>query len=252
MGSVFVERFSAAGEKVLVYDVSDEAVQRAKGFGATPCSSPAALARECDVVDVMVRNDKQMLDVCLGKDGVLEGLASGKVLLLHSSTQPHTTRKIAEAAAKQGIPVADACITAIPAVLRAGNGACLFGGDPQLLEQVKPHLLRLVKQVFYMGPLGCGNIAKGVRNMINISEQLLVKEGFDICEAAGITHERARAMMQHIYASRSLDGYETFQPSGPAGNLFETILPIAERAADDHGVKAPLTHLLASADAPLA
>src|SRR5262245_11831446 len=95
MGSVIVERLVEAGRQVAAYDVSAAALERAVALGAQPCASPADVGRAADVVGVMVRTDAQMLDCVLGDDGVLDGLAEGKVLLLHSTIHPSTTRQIA-------------------------------------------------------------------------------------------------------------------------------------------------------------
>src|SRR4051794_23645278 len=106
MGSVIVERFAAAGLRTFVYDVSAPALERAVALGAEPCASPAEVGRAAEVVDVMVRTDQQMLDAVLGEGGVLEGLSSGKALLLHSTIDPRTTRTIAAEARAKGVDVA--------------------------------------------------------------------------------------------------------------------------------------------------
>src|SRR5947209_5506065 len=61
MGSVFVERFVAAGVKTLAFDLSQSAMQHAQALGAEPYPSAAELAQGADIVDIMVRTDAQML-----------------------------------------------------------------------------------------------------------------------------------------------------------------------------------------------
>lgn len=252
MGSVFVELFRRAEVRTLVYDVSADAVDRAVALGAEACASPAEIARQADVVDVMVRTNEQLLDCVLGPQGALEGLTPGKVLLLHSSTLPETTRTIAAAVQPRGIVVADACITAVPAVLRAYRAACLVGGEPEVVERIRPHLLRLAPQIIHTGPLGCGNAAKILRNLVNGTESLVLHEAFQLARAAGIGSEQFLQVLNQVYASRvPLAAFEDFDPRGPASNLYDPILPSARALADTYHMAAPATRHLASADKPL-
>ena len=251
MGAVIVERFLAAGLSVVVYDVAEQAVARAKALGAVAATSPAELASQVESVSVMVRTDQQMLDAVLGPEGVLQGARAGQVLLLHSTIHPRTTRRIGEMAGPVGAAVADACIGGVPAVLRAGEAVCFAGGEAELIERVTPHLLHLVCQVVHMGPLGCGNLAKVVRNLVNLTDQLILHEGLQLTAAAGIPRGQAIEIARLIYARRVAGDDIAIDTARPAGNLFDTILPLARDLADELDVPAPLTHYLAAADPPL-
>jgi 3-hydroxyisobutyrate dehydrogenase-like beta-hydroxyacid dehydrogenase len=250
MGSVFVERFRAAGLRTVVYDVSAAAVERAVALGAESCASPEEVGATADVVDVMVRTDQQMLDCVLGDRGILQGLTPGKVLLLHSTVHPRTTRAIAVAASPRGVDVADACIGGIPEVLRAGDADILVGAAPEVLERVRPHLLRLGKEVFHMGPVGCGNVAKLMKNLVGVSERLIIGEALEIGEAAGIPYTQGLALLRHQPLALDRPD-ETFDPrdaapaQGGHRNLFEQILPPIHRLADELELDVPLTRLLA-------
>jgi 3-hydroxyisobutyrate dehydrogenase-like beta-hydroxyacid dehydrogenase len=162
-----------------------------------------------------------------------------------------TTRQIGEVASQRGVEVADACIGGVPAVLRAGEAVCFAGGEEALVERVTPHLLHVVRRVIHMGPLGCGNAAKVVRNLVNLTDQLILHEGLQITDAAGIPRARAAEMVALIYANRVLGEEIRLDPVRPAGNLFDTILPLARQLADELGLRAPLTRYLAAADPPL-
>jgi 3-hydroxyisobutyrate dehydrogenase len=254
MGSAFVERFHQAGVQTVVYDVSPAAVDRAVAQGSRAASSPAEAARLADVVDVMVLNDAQVLEVVLGADGVLEGLTAGKVLLLHSTIHPRTTLKVAEAAAKLDVEVADACITGRPPIVRAGNATCILGSPDHLLERITPHLRHLAKHVLHMGPLGCGNASKIVKNMITGSERLVIAEGLRIGEAAGVPYTKILELLHTAWHESVVEHWqEVFDPSGaspapvPSEVLFGKDIPLAEELAGDYGVDVPIVRELAAA-----
>ena len=255
MGTVIVERHRGAGLRVMAYDVSEAAMDRAAALGAEPCPSPAAVGNTADVVGVMVRTDEEMLDAVLGSGGVLEGLSAGKVLLLHSTIHPSVTRQIAAAAQAKGVDVLDACISARPDEFRAGKAACIVGGDPSVVERVRPHLEQL-GTIYYMGPLGAGNVAKIVHNLVVVSQRMILHEALQIAEAAGISYahelELLRRMPPVLAGPDEPLNPWTWVPTGHGGNLFEQILPPAHRLADELGLDLPITRLLASEGNPYA
>ena len=251
MGSAFVERFRQAGLETIVYDVSQAAVDRAVALGSRSAASPADAARQADIVDVMVLNDQQVLETVLGSGGVLEGLAGGKVLLLHSTIHPRTTLTVAEAALPRGIELADACITGRPPIVRAGNATCILGAPDHLVERITPHLLHLAKHVKHMGPLGAGNASKIVKNMVTGSERLIVAEGLRIAEAAGVPYVKILDLLRTAWHESVVQHWEdAFDASGipvRSNVLFGKDLPLAEELAADYRVDVPITRQLAAA-----
>ena len=245
-----VERFVAAGLRTNVYDVSSVALDRAVNAGAIACADAAELASASESVSVMVRTDDQMLESVLGQHGALNGLQPASVLLLHSTIHPTTTRQVAAAAVADNVAVADVCIAGVPSVLRAGEAVCLAGGDVDLIERITPLLLVLVERVIHMGPLGCGNAAKIVRNLVNQTDRLLLVEGIQFMKASGVRADAALQMLESIYSNRvrELEQAVHAERVRPEGNLFETILPLAQRLADDLGIEAPLTRVLSRLD----
>jgi 3-hydroxyisobutyrate dehydrogenase len=237
-----------AGLRPTVYDVSTPALQRAAALGAVAVSSAAEVAAASDAVSVMVRTDDQMLSSVLGPAGVLSGLRPSGLLLLHSTINPRTTRTIGDAAQLLGVDVVDACVAGVPAVVRAGEAVCLAGGDAELIDRITPHLLLLVCRVLHMGPLGSGNVAKIVRNLVNLTDRMVLHEGMQLMAAAGIPDEPALEMLALVYSNRLHDQDLLADQPRPAGNLFDTILPLARQVANDLAVEAPLTRYLAEAD----
>ena len=237
--------------QTVVYDVSPAAVDRAVAAGSKAAASPAEAAQLADIVDVMVLNDRQVLDAVLGKSGVLEGLERGKVLLLHSTIHPRTTHAVAKEAVPRGIELADACITGRPPIVRAGNATCILGAPDELVERIRPHLQHLAKHVMHMGPLGCGNASKIVKNMITGSERLIIAEGLRIAEASGVSYDKILNLMRTAWRQSVIEHWEeAFDSKGapvPSEVLFGKDIPLAEELAGDYGVDVPIVRELAAA-----
>ncbi|MGB7946343.1 MAG: NAD(P)-binding domain-containing protein, partial [Candidatus Binatia bacterium] len=134
MGSALLSRLKLANVPAIAFDVAPAAMEAARKEGAEIATSAKAVAQASTIIDVVVRTDQEVLDCTLGKDGILEGAAPGALVLLHSTIRPTTTKKIAQAAAETRAYVIDACMTAVPNVVRQGGLAFLVGGQKALFD----------------------------------------------------------------------------------------------------------------------
>jgi 3-hydroxyisobutyrate dehydrogenase len=259
MGSALLERLRLAGVQPTVYDIDPKALETAQSAGAIVTTSAAAVARASTIIDVVVRTDQEVLDCVTGKNGVLEGAEKDTLVLLHSTILPQTTRKVAEAACQQGVDVIDAAMTSVPRIVREGNLTFLVGGPTDLVGRARPHLLRMSKEVLHLGPLGAGNIAKLIKNLVTGSETLIVHEAIRIGEAGGIPYRDALEMMRKVYSGTVLNRWqERFDPSGAdptprAGlNVYNKDIPLAAELGRELGLDIPITEQLAAAGKRLA
>jgi 3-hydroxyisobutyrate dehydrogenase len=252
MGSALLSRLKLAKVRALAFDIAPSAVAAARGEGAEIAPSAKAVAQASTLIDVVVRTDQEILDCMLGREGVLEGAAPGSLVLLHSTIRPATTKKVAEAAADKRVNVIDACMTAVPNVVRQGGLTFLVGGQKALFERAKPHLLNMAKHAVHMGPLGCGNVTKLFKNMVTASEALVVYEALQIAKAAGIDYRAAIEVMQRTKSPNILERWETrFDFSGgemkfnPGTNLYDKDLPLAAEVGKSIGADIPVVDALA-------
>ena len=215
MGLALLERLKLAGVRATVYDSYPPALEAARSLGCEVASSAADVARESMLVDVVVRTDEDVVQCVTGPKGVLEGAASGTLVLLHSSILPQTVQQVASAARAQSVAVIDACMTGVPATVRAGELSFVVGGARDLVARAEPHLLKMGKQVFHMGPTGTGAVAKLIKNMVSGAETLIVHEAIQIGLAGGIPYPQALEMMRQIGHDSVLNRWQkTFDPFG--------------------------------------
>lgn len=252
MGSALLSRLKLANVQATAFDIAPRAMEAARAEGAQAALSAKAVAQASTIVDVVVRTDQEVLDCTLGKDGVLEGAAPGTLVLLHSTIRPTTTKKVAEAAAEKRVHVIDACMTAVPSVVRQGGLTFLVGGQKALFDRAKPHLLNMAKDAVHMGPLGCGNVTKLFKNMVTASEALIVYEALQIGKAGGIDYKAALGLLQKTKSQHILDRWDMrFDLSGGdlkfnAGiNLYDKDLPLAAEVGKALGADIPVTEQLA-------
>jgi 3-hydroxyisobutyrate dehydrogenase-like beta-hydroxyacid dehydrogenase len=253
MGLALAERLKLAGVEAVCYDSYTPALEPVRALGMRIVGSSAEVAKESTLIDIVVRTDQDMLDCVLGPKGILETAQPETLLLLHSSILPQTMIKVANAARAKGVHAIDACMTGVPDTVRAGNLSFVVGGPDELVERAKPHLLKMSKEVFHMGPLGTGAVGKLIVNMLGGAETLIVHEAIQIGMAGGIPYQKALELMRRVGHNSVLNRWQrTFDPSGndplprSGRNVLNKDIPLVAELARLYKLDVPITQELSA------
>jgi 3-hydroxyisobutyrate dehydrogenase-like beta-hydroxyacid dehydrogenase len=253
MGLALLERLKVAGVNAVCYDAYAPALEQAGALGMRTVGSSAEVAAESTLIDIVVRTDEDMVDCVIGSHGVLANAQPGTLLLLHSSILPQTMIKVGQAASGKGVHVVDACMTGVPDAVRAGELCFVVGGAEDLVQRARPHLLKMSKEVFHMGPLGTGAVGKLIVNMLGGAETLIVHEAIQIGLAGGIPYPKALEMMRRIGHNSVLNRWQrTFDPVGndplprSGRNVLNKDIPLVAELARLHDLDFPITRQLAA------
>src|SRR5215470_13783158 len=167
MGLALLERLKLAGVTATVFDKYEPALEQAHVLGCHLASSAADVAKESTLIDIVVRTDEDVLQCMTSIDGVLQSAKPGTLVLIHSSVLPQTVKNMEATARAKSVFVVDACMTGVPETVRSGNLCFVVGGESHLVLRAGPHLLKMGKQIFHMGPTGTGEVAKLIKNMVS-------------------------------------------------------------------------------------
>jgi 3-hydroxyisobutyrate dehydrogenase-like beta-hydroxyacid dehydrogenase len=188
LGAPMARRLAAAGFEPVVFDVREEPRRELARSGARAAGSVAEVAG-AEVIGVCVRDDRDVRDVMLGKDGVVAHARAGTVIALHSTILPSTVREVAGAASARGLGVVDAPVTGGSAGAESGALTCMVGGAPELLERCRPVLSAFAKKIVHTGELGSGAAAKLCNNLIGYLGFLAAFEAAALAKGAGLPFE---------------------------------------------------------------
>lgn len=228
MGLPVVRHLRAAGVPVVACDLDPAAVAAAADLRARVVASAVAAARGAEAVAVFVPTDDDVRAVCLGPRGALAAMAPGSVLLLCSSLRPDTCAEMA-AAAPPGVDVLDAALTGGVRGAEAGQVNLLVGGDPAVLERIRPLLAPWTVAVHHLGPLGAGQIGKTANNLVHWAQISAITEALELARRAGVPVPLLRrALMDGPTDSRTLRELDQMRLTWHAKDLANTAA-LAER-----------------------
>lgn len=225
MGLPMARRLATAGHLRAVWNRSaGKARPLAAELGMGVAQSPAALAADCDIVFICVSDDAALLEVV---DALLPGLQPGAAVVDCSTVSVATAQEAARQVEAAGGGFLDAPVTGGVEGARNGRLTALVGGDGARLEAVRPALAACASGVVHMGPVGSGQAAKAVNQLM----------------AAGINQAVTEALALGEALQLDLDKLVDALASGAAGSwLLSHRGPSMIRDRFDAGFKISLHH----------
>ncbi len=238
---------------VVGYDISAEAMDQFADLGGIPAASVGELARQVDLVAVVVIDDAQVRQVCSGDDGAIAGAAeSGAMVAVHSTVLPATVIELAAEADEAGVALIDAPITGGTPSARSRDLVVFCGGDEAHTEQGRPHFERYGGMVVNVGPLGSALKAKVARNLITYAEMAVAYEAIALAASAGVDLEAFAEIV--TYSDRNIGPHvglftrPIVYPPPAMGGSFAQIAHKDLRGAltlgEELGVDLPITALV--------
>jgi 3-hydroxyisobutyrate dehydrogenase len=186
MGRHMASNLMKAGHQLVVNDVRREAAAPHLQGGASWADTPRAVAEATEVVFTSLPGPVEVEAVALGEQGLLAGLADGKVYFDLSTNSPALVRRIHEVFKRRGIHMLDAPVSGGPRGAESRRLALWVGGDEDVFKRYRPVLDAIGDQPYYVGPIGAGSVAKLVHNCAGYIVQTALAEVFTMGVKAGV------------------------------------------------------------------
>ena len=186
MGGSMAFNTIQGGHELVVHDIRRESATRHLEAGATWADSPREVAEASDIVFTSLPGPTEVEAVFLGEDGILQGMSAGKVYFDLSTSTPNLIRRLHDIASGQGVEVLDAPVSGGPRGAESRNLAIWVGGDKDVFDRCRPALDAIGDKAYYVGPIGCGAVAKLVHNCAGYVIQTALAEVFTMGVKAGV------------------------------------------------------------------
>jgi 3-hydroxyisobutyrate dehydrogenase-like beta-hydroxyacid dehydrogenase len=192
MGYPMAGHLAKAGHRVTVYNRSaDKAARWVGEHGGSTAPTPAAAAKQADLVLMCVGNDDDVRAVVLGRDGALAAMRKGTTLVDHTTASAQLAREIHATAAAAGVGFLDAPVSGGQAGAENGKLTIMVGGDSAVFDGAAPVLGQYARAVTLMGGPGSGQLTKMFNQICIAGLVQALAEGIAFAEKAGLDVERA-------------------------------------------------------------
>ena len=251
MGFPMAGHLKAKGYDVTVYNRTGAKAQAwAEKHGGKTAPTPAAAAKDCDFVMLMVGNDNDLLEVALGKEGALAGMKQGAILIDHTTASADCARKVFAEAKKKGVDFIDAPVSGGQAGAQNGLLTVMCGGDAQAFEAAKPAAMAFSRAFTLLGESGAGQLAKMVNQIAiaglvqGLSEAIAFgqKAGLDMAQVLDVIGKGAAQSWQMDNRGKTMiEGKFDF---GFAVDWMRKDLGLVLDEAKRNGARLPVTALV--------
>ncbi len=249
MGAAMAANLLKAGHTLTVWNRTPGQATGLIAAGATEAAHPAAVAAASEIVVICVSDTPDVEAVTLGRSGIVEGAAAGSLVIDCSTIAPAGARRVAAALAERGVGFVDAPVTGGSEGARNATLAILVGGAPGDVERARPVLEALGRTVTHLGPVGAGQAAKAVNQVILAGDYLGVAEGLVLAMKAGLDPAAVvealsgGAAQSWVLANRSGRMIAGEYPLGFKTSLHRKDLRIGLDLARETGVSLPVAAL---------
>lgn len=187
MGHALTAHLVESGYAVTGYDIDGAKVSAAADHGVTPAASSAQVTQASDIVLMCVISSDAVEEAVFGAGGVAEGGSAGKVLVDHSTTIVSNTKDMAARLTETcGMGWVDAPVSGGPPAARNGSLAIMAGGSEADIEKVQPVMADISGGFTHFGPVGAGQVAKMVNQILVLNNYAILAEALALAEAGGI------------------------------------------------------------------
>ena len=186
MGNPMANNLLKAGHTLQVHDVRPEAAANLLQDGAVWTESPEAAADGAEAVYLSLPMPAHVEQVVLDADGVLAGITEGKTIVDMSTNSPSVVQSLAGKCEARGVHFLDAPVSGGVRGARKGTLAIMVGGRREVYESCEATLKSMGSNVFHVGAVGTGNVAKLVNNMLAFVHMMGGAEALILGAKAGV------------------------------------------------------------------
>jgi 3-hydroxyisobutyrate dehydrogenase len=251
MGYPMAGHLAARGHDVTVYN---RTIAKAEAWvaehGGASGATPRDAVQGAEIVLSCVGNDNDLRSVVLGDDGALAGMASGALLVDHTTASATVARELAQAAVAAGVGFVDAPVSGGQAGAQNAQLAIMCGGSDADFARAEVVMKVYAKACEHFGDVGAGQLVKMVNQVCiagivqGISEGLFfaAEAGLDAKKVAKLVAQGAGGSWQLVNrADTMVDGHFDH---GFAVNWMRKDLGIAIEQAKEVGVSLPVAALV--------
>lgn len=251
MGGGMAANLAAAGHDVRAFDLSQDALDKAKAAGCTPVESASTAVEGAVAVITMLPAGRHVEAVY--EESVFPVAGPDTLLIDCSTIDVATAKRVAASATDKGLVAVDAPVSGGIAAAAAGTLTFMVGGTAQGFARAEEFLAVMGKTVIHAGQNGAGQAAKICNNMLLGATMVATCEAFALAQKLGLDpqtfYDISSVSSGQSWSMTSYAPLPGVGPKSPADNGYQggfatalmlKDLNLAVEAADQAGAKTPM------------
>ncbi|WP_273131324.1 NAD(P)-dependent oxidoreductase [Bacillus weihaiensis] len=189
MGKSMATNIMKAGYPINVYTRTKQKAKELIELGATWKDSIKEISEESDIIITIIGYPKDVEEVYLGENGIVQSAELGAYLIDMTTSQPSLAKKIYDVAKEKSISALDAPVSGGDIGAREARLAIMVGGDEDAYEHCLPIFQAMGQNIVYQGQAGSGQNTKMCNQIAIASGMIGVCEAIAYAEKSGLNPE---------------------------------------------------------------
>jgi 2-hydroxy-3-oxopropionate reductase len=250
MGSPMARKLLDAGHRLYIHDIEPGRATALSKTRAIVCDSAAEVARQADIVFLMVGTAQDVEKAIFGPRGAIGQLREGSLVVCMSTMPAADARLAAARLAERAVGFLDAPVSGGTSGARDGSLSIMVGGEREDFDTALPYLQAMGRNITLVGGHGSGQTAKAANQIIVSVTRAAVGEALLFAKRDGCDPEQVRRALLGGYAqSHTLENYGKRQaqqdnPVEFGSAILKKDLDYIAGTAKDLGITLPLTSLV--------
>jgi len=251
MGRPMAKHLLKAGHPLFILS-SSAAAEELKKEGASLLETPAAIAKEADIIITMLPDSPEVESMVTGNGNLLQAMKPGTLFIDMSTISPAVSIKLYNKLFEKGIEALDAPVSGGQTGAEAGTLSIMVGGNGSAFQRALSVFEKMGKNIVHIGKPGAGQTAKACNQVIVGMTIQAVAEALTLAKKSGVDVAKVRtALLGGFAQSKILDLHgqriidRNFKP-GFKIRLHRKDMRIALQAGKDLLVPLPGSAIVAS------
>ena len=251
MGRPMARHLLNAGHPLFILS-SSAAAEELKKEGATLLETPAAIAKEADIIVTMLPDSPEVEAMVTGEGNLLASMKPKTLFIDMSTISPAVSIDLYNKFFQKGVEALDAPVSGGQTGAEAATLSIMVGGNESAFQRALPVFEKMGKNIVHIGKPGAGQTAKACNQIIVGMTIQAVAEALTLAKKSGVDVAKVRAALLGGFAqSKILDLHgpriidRNFKP-GFKIKLHRKDMRIALQAGKDLSVPLPGSAVVAS------
>ena len=165
MGKPMAMNMLKSGAELTVHDLKGDVFPQFAQKGVRTTTNLADIA-QAEIIFLSLPGTQAVQEVLLGRNGIIDQLASGQIVVDLSTMSYTATLELAKSLERRGAEFLDAPVSGMEARAEEGTLTVMCGGNEPTFARVRPFLQCIGNKILHMGGAGSGQLTKLINQLL--------------------------------------------------------------------------------------
>ena len=204
MGKPMVINLIKNGIEVYFYARKRQIINKISKIGGKFIPNPSDISKFTKNCITNLPNTKDVENIILGKNGIINNLQAGSIVIDMSTISPEATRDINDKLKEKKSYLIDAPVSGGEAGAKSGELSIMVGGDKSAYLKIKFILSILGGKITYLGKSGSGQVCKACNQILVAQTIQSISEIITIAKKSEINPMMIREALLAGYANSKI------------------------------------------------